>query len=104
MPASGVLAEVSAGGGTPGVHRPPRPTDPGGRPASFHGLALLDRGEIFGAIGGIRRFDRAAGGWSAPETSPALAQGRIVFGSFGRQLLINGASGDRFHYRLVTFS
>jgi hypothetical protein len=104
MPASGVLAEVSMAGEILGVHRPPRPADPGGKPARFHGLALLDGGEIFGAMGGIRRFDRATGSWSAPESSPALAQGRIVYGSFGRQLLINGASGDRFHYRLVVFS
>lgn len=103
LPASGVLAEISASGEVLGVHRPPRPADASGKPASFHGLALLDSGEIFGAIAGIRRFDRAAGSWSAPDNAPALAKGFAIYGSSGRQLLINGASGDRFHYRLVAF-
>lgn len=103
LPTSGVLAEVSASGEVLGVHRPPRPAGPDGKPAAFHGLALLDSGETFGAIAGIRRFDRAAGSWSAPDNSPALSKGFAIYGSSGRQLLINGASGDRFHYRLVVF-
>ncbi|MCX7604420.1 MAG: hypothetical protein N2036_10135 [Bryobacteraceae bacterium] len=101
-PASGVLAEVNPRGEILDIHRPAVPTAPDGSPLSFLGLAVLDRGEIFGAVGGIRRFDRVGGRWSDPETSGALGHGRILFGGFGRQLLINGASGDRFHYRLVT--
>lgn len=96
------VLEASLDGKTMKVHRTVMPVEPGGRLATLIGLAITPAGEIYAGVNGIRRLDRDTGAW-APVTEPeALAQGRTIFGSAGNQILIDGLSGDRFHYRLVT--
>lgn len=100
--ASGVLAEVSTSGDVIGMYKPARPLRKDGEPAHMGGLAVTDDGEIYASFGRIHRFDRASRAWAAVEQPEALAVTGSIYGSTGNQILLSGASGDRFHYRLVT--
>lgn len=99
---SGVLAEISASGDVIGMYKPARPLRKDGGPESMGGLAVTDDGEIYASFGQIYRFDRASRAWAAVEQPEALAVTGIIYGSAGNQILLSGASGDQFHFRLVT--
>lgn len=101
-PGSGVLAEVSTSGDVIGMYKPARPLRKDGEPASMGGLAVTDDGEIYASFGRIHRFDRASRAWTPVEQPEALAVPGWIYGSAGNQILLSGASGDRFHFRLVT--
>ncbi len=101
-PGSGVLAEVSASGEVIGMYKPARPLRKDGKPESMGGLAVTDDGEIYASFGRIHRFDRASQTWAPVEQPEALAGMSRIYGSAGDQILLRGASGDRYHFRLVT--
>ncbi len=101
-PVSGVLAELSTSGEVLGIFKPARPLRTDGQPQKANGLAVTDDGEIYASFGRIHRFDRASGTWAPVEEPVALAAPSAIYGSAGNQILLGGASGDRFHFRLVT--
>lgn len=99
---SGVLAEVSASGDVIGMYKPARPLREDGKPESMGGLAVTDDGEIYASFGRIHRFDRASRAWVPVEQPEELAVRSRIYGSAGNEIVLSGASGDRFHFRLVT--
>lgn len=99
---SGVLAEVSTNGDVIGSYKPTRPLRKDGEPERMGGLAVTDDGEIYASFGRLYRFDRASRAWAPVEEPAALAVPGRIYGSFGNQILLSGASGDQFHFRLVT--
>ncbi|GIU78335.1 MAG: hypothetical protein KatS3mg005_1573 [Bryobacteraceae bacterium] len=101
-PGSGVLAELSNSGEVIGMYKPARPLRNNGEPESIGGMAVTDGGEIYASFGTIHRFDRASRAWTPVEQPEALAVRSRIYGSAGNQILLSGASGDRFHFRLVT--
>ncbi len=102
-PASGVLAEISLKGDVLGTYRPARVLREDGQPQGMAGLAVTDDGEIYAALGRAHRFDRASQSWVAVEAPDPLAGVQRIAGCSGGQILLPGASGDRFHYRLLTW-
>lgn len=98
-PVSGVLAEVSTSGEVLGLFKPARPLRKDGQPQRANGLAVTDGGEIHASFGRIYRFDRASGAWAPVEEPEALAAASPIYGSAGNRILLQGASGDRFHFR-----
>jgi hypothetical protein len=99
---SGLLAEITPGGDVLGIHKPARPLGRDGKPASMSGLAVTGDGTIYAGLGDIHRFDRASRGWVRVEEPKALSGRHSIFGGAGNEILLSGASGDRFHFRLVT--